>query len=63
MTRGEVPYWEIKNYDLPQFLEDGKRLRNPDMCPEMMWVSLKYNQKHAHLYSVSAAHGLFIFII
>jgi len=39
VTRGAVPYADIDNWEVPNFVQSGKRLQQPLYCPDSVLVA------------------------
>ena len=40
MTRGAVPYNDVENWDVSNYVQSGKRLLQPEYCPDSVYVKI-----------------------
>ena len=48
MTRGAPPYSDVNSFDITVFLLQGRRLLQPEFCPDALYV---HTHTHIHSYS------------
>lgn len=46
MTRGAPPYSDVNSFDITVFLLQGRRLLQPEFCPDALYVSLLFVYSH-----------------
>lgn len=43
MTRGAPPYSDVNSFDITVFLLQGRRLLQPEFCPDALYVTMLQN--------------------
>lgn len=43
MTRGAPPYSDVNSFDITVFLLQGRRLLQPEFCPDALYVTMWQN--------------------
>src|SRR2546422_921863 len=46
MTRGVTPYPEVDNWDIINFLKEGRRMPQPSYCPDLLYTQVMLRTWH-----------------